>query len=73
MPNLIPNFIKKKKDGKSIKPSPGKPKLKSEGGHSVSLSCLFLFVSASVVVLGKDIRLPLLASAVLVPGFFITY
>ncbi|KAG0611873.1 hypothetical protein M758_7G172200 [Ceratodon purpureus] len=38
MPSLFPNFIRKKKDGKSPKPSPGKPKPKSrsEGGHSVS-------------------------------------
>lgn len=44
MPSLFPNFIRKKKDGKSPKPSTGKPKSKSksEGGHSVSLSGLFL-------------------------------
>lgn len=38
LPSLFPRFSRKKKEGKSAKPSPGKPKTKSkaEGGQSVS-------------------------------------
>ena len=53
MPSLFPNFIRKKKDGKSPKPSPGKPKPKSrsEGGHSVStLGPLFMVFMELVLV-----------------------